>query len=537
MNARFCFRVAAFVAVLASTWTSSTQAQPATGPAANHIASLSAVEALEAMETGSLTSEQYVDVLIERIFLQEELNAVISIDPEQVRAAARAADAMRASGAVLGPLHGLPILVKDSINTAALPTTGGTPALADFQPTANAPALQSLFNAGAFLLGKTNLHELSAGITTNNAFTGPTRNPYDLTRIPGGSSGGNGAALAAGLAPVALGEDTGGSIRIPAALNGVAGFRPTTGRYSQSGVVPIAPTVDTVGPMARTVEDIALLDSVMTGTAVGLAEVNLEGLRLGVPHAYFRELLDPRVENELQKVFNRLSEAGVELVEADIPLVGEDTSQAFFAVLLFEAPTALGDYLRANNTGITVKQLAAQVASPDVKFLLDLALSGPVSKKDYKTIRDGLIPLLQSIHSDYLTANDLDAVLMPTNPLPAPLIGEEVVTIDGVEMSVFDAFNLTHYAAFVGAAALSIPMGQLPDGLPVGGIDVVGALGDDRQILAIGAAIARELPPIRAPHDPGLGSAAVPEPCTLMLLALSLSLVAGRRRRTQTIRF
>jgi mandelamide amidase len=178
MNASFCFRVAAFVTVLAPTWTSSTQAQPATQPAANHIASLSAVEALEAMEAGSLTSEQYVDVLIERIFLQAELNAVISIDPQQVRAAARDADAMRASGAAVGPLHGLPILVKDSINTAALPTTAGTPALANFRPVDNAPVLQSLLDAGAILLGKTNLHELSAGITTNNAFTGPTRNPY-----------------------------------------------------------------------------------------------------------------------------------------------------------------------------------------------------------------------------------------------------------------------------------------------------------------------------------------------------------------------
>jgi mandelamide amidase len=336
---------------------------------------------------------------------------------------------------------------------------------------------------------------------------------------------------------VALGEDTGGSIRVPAALSGVAGFRPSTGRYSQSGVVPIAPTVDTVGPMARTVEDIALLDSVMTGTAVDLPEVSLEGLRFGVPHASFRHLLDPRVEKELQKTFNRLSEAGVELVEADIPCVantdicvGEFSSQAFFAVLLYEAPTALADYLEANSTGITVEELAQQVASQDVADLLNFALSRPISEGTYLDIKFGVIPLLQSNHSDYLTANDLDAVLMPTNPLPAPLIGEETVTIDGVEMSVFDAFGQTHYASLIGAPALSLPMGQLPDGLPVGGIDIVGDLGDDRWILEIGAAIAREFPPIRAPKDPGLGSAAVPEPSALALAAVALVLLAVRRK-------
>jgi mandelamide amidase len=155
-------------------------------------------------------------------------------------------------------LHGLPILVKDSINTADLRTTVGTPALADFQPASNAAVVQTLLDAGAILLGKTNLHELQAGYTTNNPFTGATLNPYDFTRVPGGSSGGNGAALAARFAPIALGADTAGSVRVPSALNGVAGFRPTSGRYSQAGIAPLSTALDTIGPMARNVDDLAI---------------------------------------------------------------------------------------------------------------------------------------------------------------------------------------------------------------------------------------------------------------------------------------
>src|SRR4029453_3861677 len=188
-------------------------------PAREFAANLTASEALAAMDSGLLTSVDYVDALIKRILAHPEINAFIHLDTEGARAAAVEADVLRGQG-LAGPLQGLPILLKDSINTADMPTTAGTPALEGFIPESSALVAQILTDAGAIVLGKTNLHELSAGYTTNNAFTGPTRNPYDTDRIPGGSSGGNGAALAARFAPLAIGEDTAGSTRIPAALTG-----------------------------------------------------------------------------------------------------------------------------------------------------------------------------------------------------------------------------------------------------------------------------------------------------------------------------
>ena len=193
------------------------------------------------------------------------LNAFIHLDPEQVRAAARAADAK--GSAAGGPLHGVPLALKDNLDTADMPTTGGTPGLKGHRPKRNADVVQKLFDAGAIAFGKANLHELAYGITNNNAGFGAARNPYDPTRIPGGSSGGVGTAVGARIVPGGIGSDTGGSVRVPAALCGIVGFRPTTGRWSQAGVVPISHTRDTPGPMTRSVADCALLDSVVTGSA------------------------------------------------------------------------------------------------------------------------------------------------------------------------------------------------------------------------------------------------------------------------------
>ena len=463
--------------------------------------SLTAAEALDALESGRMTSEQYVDILLRRIAEHPQVNAFVHVDPDQVRAAARLSDQQRTAGVSLGPLHGLPIVIKDSINTAEMPTTGGTPALDGFRPAQNAAVVQTLLDAGAIILGKTNLHELSSGYTTNNAFTGPTRNPYDFDRIPGGSSGGNGAALAARFTALAIGEDTAGSVRVPAALTGTLGFRPTSGRYSQVGVVPLSSTLDTIGPMARTVQDLALVDAIITGTPIGLESVSLKGIRIGVPRAYFWELLDPSVEHALNRVLRRLKSSGAILVQADIPDVGDLTQQASQALILFEWVRDLGNYLEDQGTGLSVSDVAAEVASPDVAFGLSLALSGVITEQDYLAVLDGLVPLLQQTYQSYLLSNDLDVVLYPTTPLPAPLIGEEIVTIDGVEFDVLEAyFRFPHYTPVIGAPTLSLPIGQDPRGLPLGGIDIAGAPGDDRKVLAIGQALAKVLPRIRPPR-------------------------------------
>lgn len=464
------------------------------------LASLTATEALAAFESGRLTSEAYVAALIRRIERHAELNAVIHLDPVAALAAAVAADRARALGDT-SPLLGLPILLKDSIDTDSLPTTAGTPALAGEPPPNNAAVVDTLLAAGAIVLGKTNLHELSIGYTTNNLFTGATRNPYDLARIPGGSSGGNGAALAARLAPVALGEDTAGSVRIPAALNGTIGFRPTSGRYSGDGVVPLSPTLDTVGPMGRTVRDIALIDAVITGEDAALERVSLDDIRLGLPRAYFRELLDPAVEAALNKVVTRLREQGVEIIEADLPIDPALTQQASLGINLFEIPIALETYLAERGAGVTVAELAAEIADPNVRGGVLAALSGAISEQDYLILLGGVLPLLEAQYLQYLDDNALDAVLLPTNILPAPRIGDTTINVAGTSLEVFDAFfRLGHYLPLVRAPTLSLPIGQLPSGLPVGGVDLAGRPGDDRRVLALGSAISGAFPRIRPPR-------------------------------------
>src|SRR4051794_19436183 len=237
-------------------------ATPAPLSASEQLA-LTASQAVEAIRTGRLSAEAYMMTLISRAEQLSDLNSLITLNKIGAMAAARKVDSLRARGATLPPLAGLPIVVKDNINTSDLPTTGGTPALRDVQPTANAPTLQRLLDAGAIVLGKANMHELAFGTTSTNfaSFAGAVHNPYDRSRVPGGSSGGTAVAIAARIAPAGLGTDTGGSGRIPAALCGIAGLRPTLGnggaqrRYDGSGVLPISHTRDTIGTMARTVTD------------------------------------------------------------------------------------------------------------------------------------------------------------------------------------------------------------------------------------------------------------------------------------------
>src|SRR5271167_709690 len=243
---------------------------------------LSAAEAVAHMSQGALTSERYAQALLAKCQSAHALNAFITLEPAQVREAARACDRTRLAGTKPGPLFGLPIPVKDSVNTRDYPTTGGTPALRHFRPKEDAPVVAALRGAGAIVLGKTNLHELSYGWTSNNLAFGAVHNPYDHSRIPGGSSGGTAAAIAARLAPLGVAEDTEGSIRVPAAFCGIAGFRPTTGRYPTHGCVPISPLFDQVGPHARSVRDLVLFDSVVTDDWQKLHAAPLRGVRLGV---------------------------------------------------------------------------------------------------------------------------------------------------------------------------------------------------------------------------------------------------------------
>src|ERR1700704_3644810 len=270
------------------------------------LSELGVSELAQAIRRGDLASEALVEELLARCAAASSLNAFISLEPERVRAAARHADQHRSRGGELGPLHGVPLAIKDNFDTADYRTTAGTPALAAHRPKRNAVVVQRLLDAGAVVLGKANLQELAYGPTSNNAAFGPVRNPYDPTRIPGGSSGGTASAVAARLAPAGLGTDTAGSVRVPGSLCGVTSFRPSTLRWSQAGIVPISHTRDTAGPLARSVADCVLLDGVVTGSATEVAPADLKGLRLGVPRGYFWDNLDAELGAILEAALVRL---------------------------------------------------------------------------------------------------------------------------------------------------------------------------------------------------------------------------------------
>src|SRR6185503_8474006 len=361
--------VAILIAVLATAGCVTIPPRPA------DLTQLSLTDAATLIREGMVTSAELTQAYIARADANPGLNAYIVLDRAGAMAAARRADAEVVARKSLGTLHGVPLVVKDNTHVAGLPNTAGTPALRGFVPKENAPTVQKLVDAGAVILGKTNMHELAFGISGYNEafFTAQpigTRNPYDRTRIAGGSSSGTGAAIGARLAPGGLGSDTGGSVRIPAALTGGAGLRPTLLRYNQTGVTPIAHSRDTVGPMAQTVADVALIDSVITSRRVPAA-ASLSGVRLGVYRGYFFKDLDADTTAVMDAAMAKLKQAGVTLVEVDMPELQKLNDAASFPVALYEAYDDLRAYLTRYQTGKTVEQVAQVIASKDVKGTYD----------------------------------------------------------------------------------------------------------------------------------------------------------------------
>src|ERR1700688_3541200 len=317
-----------------------------------------AAELVASIRDKKITAVSAVRAALECAGQLKDLNAFIVLNRDGALAAAAKVDA----GGKKGGLAGLPIIVKDNINTADLPTSGGTPALQNARPSRNAPSLQKLLDAGAIIIGKANMHELAFGITSTNlsSFAGPVKNPYDKTRIPGGSAGGTAAAVAARIVTCGLGSDTGGSTRVPAALTGTVGLRPSVGnggaerRYDDANlVVPISHTRDTVGPMGRTVADVALLDSVITGSPMPSAEP-LRGKRLGIPASFWTGL-DRELEAVAVAARAKLADAGVILVDVDMPGLFELNAKVSFPVALHEPGADIPAYLKASGIeGITL---------------------------------------------------------------------------------------------------------------------------------------------------------------------------------------
>lgn len=464
------------------------------------LVALTVSEAAAALRTGDIRAADYAEALLAQAARGASLNAFIHLDPTAVRAAAAAADARRARGDAPGALHGVPLALKDNLDTAEMPTTGGTPALRNHRPTRNAAVVQKLLDAGALALGKTNLHELAYGITNHNQAFGAARNPYDPSRIPGGSSGGVGVAVASRMAPAGIGSDTGGSVRVPAALCGVVGFRPTTGRWSQQGIVPISHTRDTAGPLARSVADCALLDAVVTGSSPAPA-TPLDGVRLGVPRGHFWQALDGETARLLEAALGRLKDAGAVLVEADVPDVARLDQDAGFPIALYETVVDLDAYLGSHGSSLRYRELVAQCASPDVAGLLQsLHGEGAVPEAGYRHALDVLRPQLQAAFRDHFARHEVAAIVFPTTPLPAASIGDdETVLLNGERVPTFPTFiRNSSPGSVAGIPGISLPAAMTAAGLPLG-LELDGPAGSDARLLALAVAVESVLPKPPAP--------------------------------------
>ena len=433
-----------------------------------------------------LSPTEIVDAVLERIQeLNGRLNAYIHVNSEEARKRAREAESEIAHGRYRGPLHGIPIAVKDNIFTANIPTTAGSQILKDFVPSKNAFVMERLHRAGAILVGKTNLSEFAYGATTNNVHFGPTSNPWDTQRSPGGSSGGSAAAVAACLAAAALGTDTGGSIRIPAALCGVVGLKPTYGRVSCRGVIPLATSFDHVGPLARSVTDAAIvlrtiagydpLDGASARKSVPnyplIIKKRMRFARLGLPKQYYFEALDEEVRFAIDTAMQCFVKLGVSFQEVSLPHVAESSETAMQAA--FAEATSYHQQMgyfpaKAHEYGQDVRERLEQGA----KVLATDYLKAFVSAK-----------LVRADFEDALTR--VDAILVPTVPIAAPRVNVKVVEINSHIEPVRSALiRLNRPQNLTGLPAITVPCGFTRTGLPIA-IQIIGRAFDEETVLRL----------------------------------------------------
>jgi len=433
--------------------------------------------------------------------INPKLNAYIAVTAELALAQAKKAEtelfAPRGSKGHRdrGPLHGIPISLKDNIYTEDIRTTAGSKILAKFIPQHDAAVVTKLNEAGAVILGKNNMHEFAYGVTSNNPHFGPVHNPWDLSRIPGGSSGGSAAAVAAGLCYGSIGSDTGGSIRIPASLCGVVGLKPTLGRISVEGVIPLSPKLDCVGPLARTVHDAALLlEPILPPVKGELSPRALEKSRakprkftLGIPKQFFLDVVSQDVHFVFDEAIRILKKQGVRLKETSLPLL-EETEDAGNQIAWAEAthyhqqagwfPYRAADY------------------GDDVRSRLEMGTK--VSATVYLSALELREKFIQQFHLALEDAK-VDALVVPTTPITAPLIGQEAIRLGEKDYSTRALMLRPNRPAnLAGVPAISVPCGFTPAGLPVG-LQFIGAVADEHLLLQIAHTFERAHPSQRRP--------------------------------------
>jgi len=480
--------------------------RPAPTRPAFEVREASITDLQKAMAGGRVSAVQLVDAYLARIAAYDHagpaLNAMIRLNP-RARAEAAALDAERRAGHVRGPLHGIPVIFKDNYDTRDLPTSAGSLALASHQPTQDAFVVKKLRDAGAVILGKANMHELAAGVTSISSLGGQTHNPYDLSRCPGGSSGGTGAAVAASFAALGWGSDTCGSIRIPAAFGSLFGLRPSMGLFSRDGIVPLALTQDVPGPLARTVTDLAIgLDATIgedpadPATHLGarvrphfvdsLRADALRGARIGLFAPYFRNA-DADVADTIRAAARSLRALGAEVVEVNMP--DFDDLIAGSSAIILETKFDLIDYL-ARPGGAPVKSLREILD----RGLYDKALEARHKAADTASARDSdshrrviarqalvrerIVALLDSLR--------LDAIAYPTSTRKPVLVGDPQLG------------GTCALSAQTGLPAITMPAGFTADGLPTG-LELLGRPFSDARLVAYAYAFEQAGPRRRPP--------------------------------------
>jgi len=466
---------------------------------------LTLTQAAADLRAGKVTSTALTTEALARAKANADLNAFVTLDQA---GALKVAAAFDATGDRTKPLGGVPIVIKDNIEVAGLPCSAGTPALKDYVPTADAPVAAKLRAAGAVIIGKTSMHELAFGISGyNTAFKTAAefgvRNAYDRALIAGGSSSGTGTAIGARIVAGGLGTDTGGSVRVPAALNGCASLRPTIGRYPQAGIAPLSHTRDTAGPMAATMADVALLDRVIAGgDAIALADLKL--VRIGIVKAMLSNL-DADTDAAFEAAVTKMKAQGVTVIEIEMPLLAELNGQVSFPVVLYEAYDDMVAYLRHTGTGLSIAALAAEISSADVKgtydgLVIPRKLPAPDGTLvDAKPIYDAAIntarPALQALYSRTFADNRLDAIAFPTTP--------RVAIASNPDSSSLENFGLfiqnTDPGSNAGIPGIQIPIALGPvSKLPIG-LELDGPSGSDRRLLEVGMALEKVFGRLPAP--------------------------------------